>query len=84
MKTIVIVNLVILILLDCIVTGIGLDIKKWTSWLYGLGGFVSSFLTGLNYGDFRDSLILGLLGGFVIMFSGVTSHWHRNTWGKKE
>lgn len=29
---------------------IGLDLRKWRSWLYGLYGFISGFMIGLSVG----------------------------------
>jgi hypothetical protein len=56
---------------------IGLDLKKWSSWLYGLCGFVSGFSIGLSKADISGGFMLGILFMFVVMYGGATTYWHR-------
>lgn len=77
MTTIVFANLFIFITVSAIAIFIGLDLKKWSSWLFGIYGFISGFLLGFLRADTSGSLKLGLLMAFVVMYGGATSHWHR-------
>jgi len=77
MPTIVNIIFVIYVVVCGIGIFIGLDLKKWKSWLYGLYGFVSGLLIGLSRADVSGGLTLGLLFTFVVLYGGATSHWHR-------
>jgi hypothetical protein len=79
-----------------IVSGIGvlkgLDIKKRSSWLLALYGFLSGFLASfLRQDDYENlkfivdwklGLQLGILFAFAVMYVGVTNRWHRQRFRK--
>jgi hypothetical protein len=79
METITIANVFIFLLVCGICVYFGLDLKKWSSWLFGLYGFRSGFLFGYTYGDMKGCLEVGALFAFMVMYGGTTSrsHWHR-------
>jgi hypothetical protein len=76
MKTLVTVNLVILVVVfGIIVIFIGLDLKKWRSWLFGAYSFLSAFLfTLISTGNINESLMGGAIIAFALMFAGATTH----------
>lgn len=51
---------------------IGLDLKKWHSWLIGVYGFVIGFLMGLVWVDISTAIIAGMLFAFLTLASGAT------------
>lgn len=61
---------------------IGLDPKKWTSWLYGVYGFASGFLIGFFRDDVSAGLKLGLLFAVAVMWGGVTTHRQKQRFKK--
>lgn len=56
---------------------IGLDPRKWFSWLFGLYGFVSGFIFGLLKADTRGGIMLGALFALVVIYGGISSFWQR-------
>lgn len=77
METIVIANLIVFMIISTMVVFIGLDLKKWTSWLYGLYGLISGFLLGLLYANALGGFGLGILFGFAVMYSSAMTRWHK-------
>lgn len=77
MSTIVNLNFVIYLIVCGICIFVGLDLKKWYSWLCGLYGFISGFFFGLSKADVSGGLQLGLLFAFVLIYGGATSRWQR-------
>ena len=77
MSAIVNTNFVVYLIVCGIAIFIGLDLKKWFSWLFGLYGFISGFLFGLLRSDIRGGLVMGALFAFVVIYGGATSYWHR-------
>jgi hypothetical protein len=63
---------------------IGLDLKKWFSWLFGILGFIGGFLIGLQITGARGGFTMGVLFAFMVLYGGATSYWHRQRFGKKE
>jgi uncharacterized membrane protein HdeD (DUF308 family) len=71
----------------------GLDPKKWSSWLFGLLGFLVGFCIGFfREGangnlifeiNIKGSLQLGAIFAFMIMFSGVVTRWQRQYYAGK-
>ena len=92
MVTIISTNFLVFLIVLFICIFKGLDLKKWSSWLYGLYGFISGFLVGFLTSDggggyhlipsVTGSLQIGALFAFVIMYGGATSHWHRKRFAK--
>jgi hypothetical protein len=56
---------------------IGLDLRRWTSWLYGIYGFLSGFLIGFLIADIQLGLQVGAIFAFAVMYGGAMIHWHR-------
>jgi hypothetical protein len=78
METLITINVVILVIVTGIVIYIGLDLKKWHSWLFGAYAFLTLFLAGLiGVGSINEALKVGALGTFALMFVGVTTRLNR-------
>lgn len=57
---------------------IGLDLKKWYSWLFGLYGFVTGLLFGLSKSpDVTGGLVIGAIFASIVLYGGATSYWQR-------
>lgn len=82
METTSLVFFIICFIVSCIGVLVGLDLKKWTSWLFGLGGFISGFFLGLILAGTIRGLQLGTLFAFLIMFSGAMTRWQRQRFKK--
>jgi 4-hydroxybenzoate polyprenyltransferase len=77
METMVIVNLFAFLIVGVIGISKGLDLRRWSSWLYGIYGFLSGFLIGFLTGNASGDVTLGLLFGFAVMYSGAMVRLHR-------
>lgn len=77
MEKIIIANLFVFLIVTFICTIIGLDLKKWQSWLAGLYGFLSGCLIGFLIEDGSPSWQLGLIFAIVIMSSGAVMRQYR-------
>ena len=92
MAIIIIINIFLFVIVSGIGTFKGLDLKKWSSWLYGLYGLISGFLVGfVQEGDngslklainLTGSLQLGALFAFAVMYVGAMNRWHRQRFMK--
>lgn len=88
MATIIIANVFVFLIVYFMVTFKGLDLKKWSSWLYGLYGFLTGFLSQDNTGDLRlavnlaGSLQVGALFAFIVIYTGAMNRWHRQRFMK--
>lgn len=72
METIATVNFFVFIVIFIVVTSIGLDIKKISSWLFGLYGFASGFfIIYVSRGSLGTSIKAGLIIAFISILSGV-------------
>jgi hydrogenase/urease accessory protein HupE len=83
MGKIVIANIIVFVIVYGICTIIGLDLKKWYSWLAGLYGFFSGCLAGFIREDDSPSLQLGLLFAIVIMSSGAMTCRNRRRYSRE-
>ena len=78
MKAVATMNAVIFAIVGAIAIYLGLDPKKWQSWLLGVYGFLTFLLLGMaGTGNVYESVKLGAIGTFAIMFVGVTTYWNR-------
>jgi hypothetical protein len=78
MKTAVIVNGIIFTLIISIAIYLGLDPKKWQTWLLSLYGFLTFFLVGIvGTGNFYESVKLGVIITFALIFGGTMTFWSR-------
>ena len=87
MAIIILANFFVFLVVVAITIFIGLDLKKWPSWLYGIYGFLSGFLFGFS--EFNDngslglsmnltgSLQVGAIFAFLIMWGGATTRWKK-------
>jgi hypothetical protein len=71
MEKIMIADIVVFVIVYVICMIIGLDLKKWQSWLAGLYGFLSGCLIGFLIGAGSPSWQLGLIFAMMIMSSAV-------------
>lgn len=58
---------------------LGLDLKKWRSWLLGLCGLITGFLVSWVWTDVQNAFIFGLLVAFLVLYGGATIRWQRRT-----
>ena len=77
METIVIVILIPYLIVSGIGTFKGLDLRKWSSWLYGIYGFLSGLIIGFLTGNAGGGVKLGLLFAFGVMYGGAMVRLHR-------
>ena len=77
METIVYINFLIFVIVSFTCVVIGLDLKNWSSWIFGLYGFISGSLFGLLQGDRSLDLPLGSLFAIAVMSGGAVTRWHR-------
>jgi hypothetical protein len=82
MSAIVNANFVVYLIVCGAAIFVGLDLKRLSSWLFGLYGFISGFLFGLLKADASGGLLLGALFAFVVIYGGATSMWHRQRYKK--
>ena len=77
METIVVAVLVLYIAISTIGMIIGIDLKNWSSWLFGIYGFLSGFLIGFLLADVKAGLLGGLLFAFIVLYGGAMVRWQR-------
>jgi hypothetical protein len=77
MKTIVITNFYIFLLVGFIGVFLGLDLRKWSSWLYGIYGLLSGFFLGFSFYGVRSGLELGAILAIAVMYAGAWVYWSR-------
>jgi hypothetical protein len=80
--------LTILLVFACIsgfggILFIGLDIKKWWVWLFGLGGFLSGLFIGLLRSDLVGGLKLGGIFTCMTIFGGLITRMYRLRYKEK-
>ena len=71
MENIAIYNFYLFVIVSCVRVFLGLDLRKWPSWLYGVYGFLSGFFLGLVFLDIWRGVELGILFAFAVMFGGA-------------
>ncbi len=83
MQTVVIVfSLVVFIWIVFVVSFQGLDLRKWSDWLYGIYGFLSGLALGTAInGNLIEGLNMGFIFAFMILFTGVTMRRHKQKYG---
>lgn len=82
MEILVNLNVCVFVIVVVICTYNGLDLKKWSSWLYGLYGLITGLLMGLMRVNFKGGLQLGLLFAFAVLYGGATTRWHKQRYKK--
>ena len=79
MKTAVLVVSLVLLLATVVIASFkGLDLKKGSSWLFGVTSFLSgvALIIGLN-GNLSDGLLAGGVFAFMTLIGGATMRWHK-------
>lgn len=76
-ETIAMANFYIFVLVGFIGIFLGLNLRKWSSWLYGIYGFLSGFFLGFLFLDVRRGLELGAIFAFAVMYGGACVYWGR-------
>jgi hypothetical protein len=60
----------------------GLDLRKWSSWVYGGIGFLCGLATGfLLSGNLLEGLKAGAAFAALILVGGATMRWHKQRYG---
>jgi len=78
METVATVNVVIFLIVYGIAVFIGIDPKKWQTWLLSLYGFLTYFLAGIvGTGNFYESVAVGVIVTFAFTFGGIITYWNR-------
>jgi hypothetical protein len=77
METIAVFVLLVYLVISAIGMIIGIDLKKWSSWLFGIYGFLSGFLVGFLLVDLKSGLLGGLLFAFIVLYGGAMVRWQR-------
>lgn len=88
MATIILGNFFVFIVICFIATLKGLDLKKRSSWWYGLYGFISGFLIGFLRSDdsggyhivtnLTASFQAGVVFAVVVLVGSATTRWQRS------
>jgi hypothetical protein len=77
MKPIVIANFYIFLIVSFIGVFLGLNLKKWSSWLYGMYGLLTGFILGFSFYSARLGLELGAIFAVAVMYAGASVYWSR-------
>ena len=77
MEKIILANIIVFVIVGGICTIVGLDLKKWYSWLAGLYGFLSGCLVGFLREGGSPSWQLGLISAIAVMSSGAVMRQYR-------
>jgi hypothetical protein len=72
MEKVAVINFYLFVIVGFMGVFIGLDLRKWSSWLYGIYGFFSGLFLGIMYLDIGSGLELGTLFAFAVMFGGAS------------
>ncbi|HAE58845.1 MAG TPA: hypothetical protein DCG54_04875 [Anaerolineae bacterium] len=83
METFVTTFVSIFVFVAMVFIGVGLNLKKWPSWLLGVYGFITGLLLGLFYSDIKNAFVAGMLFAFGVLSGGAMTRWHRMTWDKE-
>lgn len=75
---VIVVSLAVLLAVLNVASLKGLDLKRRSSWLYGVISFLSGvvLIMGLD-GNLIDGLIAGVLCAFLTLLGGMTTRWHK-------
>jgi hypothetical protein len=82
MRTIAFANLLLFAVVFSIGILNGLDLKKWTSWLLVLYGFLSGLLVGFLREGGSLNLPGGILFACVVLYGGTMIRWQRQRYSK--
>ncbi len=82
METMILAILFAYLLVSCIGLIIGLDLKKWSSWLFGLYGFLSGIWIGFISGYSSSGWQLGAVFALAVMYGGAMTRYNRQRYGR--
>jgi hypothetical protein len=79
MKTVVIaIGLLTFLVMEAVASIKGLDLRRWSSWLYGVISLFSGLVLGISLGgNLIESLKLGGILAFLTLIGGVARRWHK-------
>jgi hypothetical protein len=79
MKTLVMaIGILTFLVTETVASFTGLDLRIWSSWLYGVASFLAGFLLGITLtNDLIESLKVGALLAFLTLISGVAMRRHK-------
>jgi uncharacterized membrane protein YfcA len=85
MKTVVIaIGLLIILAMEAIVSYKGLDLRNWSSWLYGVINFLAGVVLGFALtSNLIESLKVGGLLAFLTLLAGVTRRRHKQKYNEE-
>jgi hypothetical protein len=83
MEKIVMANFIVFVIVGVICTIVGLNLKKWYSWLVGFYGFLSGYFLGLIVENGSSSWQVGLLFAIAIMSSGAMTRRNRQRYSRE-
>jgi hypothetical protein len=85
METIITVNIFVFLIMSAVCVFIGLDPKKWSSWLLGLYGFLTGFSFSFirSDADMGSRLILGALCAYAVMAAGIMIYHTKQVYTKE-
>jgi hypothetical protein len=82
MGNLVLVNSIVFVMVGAICILIGLDLRKWYSWLAGLYGFITGCSAGFLAENPSPSWEVGLIFAIIIMASGAVMRQQRLHYSK--
>jgi hypothetical protein len=78
MKTIILANLFVFVIVSGFVVFNGLDLKKWSSWLFGVYAFLSGLSINILYPtNAFTSLEAGAFFAFIVLCGGAITRWQK-------
>lgn len=78
MKTVATVNVVIFAIVCAVAVYLGVDPKKWQTWLLSLYAFMTFFLVAIvGKGDVYEAIKIGAIVTFALIFGGILTYWNR-------
>ena len=86
METIIEINFFVFLVVGTICSLIGLDLKKWSSWLYGLYGFLTGFsvIFVSPEPNISSGLMVGTLSAFAVIFGGGMARRNKQLYTKDD
>ena len=77
-SAVIILSLVTLLGIGTIASFKGLDLRRWSSWVYGAVSFVCGLLAGLSLSsNLLESTKMGVLFVFMTLLTGAAMRWHK-------
>lgn len=83
METMILANVVIFFIASFIGILIGLNPKKWVSWVLGIYGFLSGSLVGFVGEGSSPNWLVGAIFAFLVMYIGTMNYWQKQHYKEK-